>query len=184
MPNCDFYALRDDARLVLEFVFEETDCQVFEMTSAQRQPLREFRAPGQVMDAFGKFGINLQLYAPSMKGKLRTKRVELDTAKDGEANWLFEIHGWGAIQLYLATIRNGRIENSHTNHNSEKRALKWESIYGDDLGPVAAWDWKRVAAISRRINSRIRKLAPAKRGSRPILPAAHQALQTGEVGLA
>lgn len=185
MPNCDFYALSDDAAGLLAFVFGDTGCRVYEMASEPGQPLRQFQSVEQVLAAFelgvARAGVHLQLYSPAMGGTFHIKRIDFDPRRVKGPLYRYDGHGWGAIQLYFGGLRDGRIAASHTSHNSEKRARAWEATAAADLGPVDAWHWREVVRISRAINRHISKHALGKHGSRPILPAAWSALQVGGV---
>jgi hypothetical protein len=185
MPNCDFYALHDDQIALLQFIFDETDCKIYELTSESNQDLRCFTKLDELAAAFdlGKGHKNFQLYSPTMKGSLKIVRTDWPATRREPASWRFETTGWGLIQLYLHGLRDGRISCSHTNHNTEKRAQNWEDAYFDRLGPASAWDFKAVTSISSKINRFIRKVAPAKFGPRPIMPAANQMVKKGNVEL-
>ncbi|MBS2030174.1 MAG: hypothetical protein JST54_19885 [Deltaproteobacteria bacterium] len=75
------------------------------------------------------------------------------------------------MQLYLETARKGRLESSHTNHNSAARADKWAPIY-PELKQPAARDFQRINAFSSRLNREIRKRAVAKVSTRVVPPGA------------
>jgi hypothetical protein len=186
MPNCDFYAMRDDHAKVLRFILEETECQVFEKNSAPWAEIRQFHKVDQILNTFdeglGLHKVLLNIYSPTMLGEFKFRRISLDQRKFGEGSFRYEAHGWGAIQLYLGGIHKDRLHSSHTNHNSEKRAIAWANTI-HDLGPPEKWNWGEVTRISSRINRFIRKIAIEKQGSRPILPAAlHWVKAGGELG--
>jgi hypothetical protein len=188
MPNCDFYALRADATQVLKFIFNETDCQVYELYSIPGEDLRQFKSVDETLAAYDlntpRPGALLQLYSPSMGGYLSIRQFELDSRKFGPGALRSNTEGWGCIQLYLDGLDNDGIHPSHTNHNSENRALAWQSTFVDRLGPASAWNWRVVTAISSRINRHIRnKLAVSKDGSRPLLPQAFEMLRDGHANL-
>ena len=185
MPNCDFYALREDLEKVLGFVFQQSDCRVFENASALDSALVEFHSVAEIAEHFPlghcahlATSVSLMLF-PVAAGSLVIERYSVDPAKCGGATYRFKPSGWGLIQLYLGGDFSGKIVPSHTNHNSEKRALTWEPIGRDTLGPVSEWDWSAVNGASRRINAFIRKLSVEKRGPRPVLPQAARALAEG-----
>jgi hypothetical protein len=183
VPNCDFYALRANAVAVLHYIYGETDCQVYEMASRPGEELRRFNAVADLLAAFdlghGRASVLLQLYSPSMKGSFRIKRIDFDPARVKGPTWRYDACGWGTIQLYFGGIHENNIRPSHTNHNSELRAAMWEPTSKEDLGAVATWDWEAVGRISRAINRRIAKLGVTKHGSRPVLPAAWAAANSG-----
>ncbi len=174
MPNCDFYAAGEDFRGILEFVFAQPGWTLVELASVPDQPLQRFRAADLFLGAhdLARDGALLQLYSTDMGGGIIERHVEFDPGVVGDAKGRTDSTGWGLIQLYLSGELDGRIGKSHTNHNSESRALQWEPIYENELGLVSAWDWTAVARTSRRLNGYIRKMAVDKSGSRVILPHA------------
>jgi hypothetical protein len=182
MPNCDFYALRDDHSEVLKFIIEETDCRIFEKDSAPWAEVRQFHEVEEILYAYdkglGQFKVLLNLYSPSMEGEFKFRRILLDQKKFGEGAFRYEAHGWGAIQLYLAGVHKERLCSSHTNHNSQTRALHWANAI-NYLGKPEDWNWDEVTRISSRINRFIRKIAIGKHGSMAVLPAALQWVNTG-----
>lgn len=180
MPNCDFYAVGDDHRQVLEFLLERGDCDIFELASEFDSPLMQFRCLADFEQRFGirdwndaerSESILLQLLPHDCGGSVHIRRIALRPESCGGATFRYDAEGWGLVQLYLESPRSGRLRNSHTNHNSEARAEAWAPIY-PNLDSPSKWDWKRVESFSRRLNRFIRGLAVDKDGSRPILSKA------------
>lgn len=160
MPNCDFYAAGPDHRAVLELVFAQGGCDVY--PSGGTSPIRTF---DELKERYGitdwqdrtTEDIFLELYVHGAGGQLlRSERIQ----------------GWGLIQLQLEGVRKGRLFNSHTNHNTEKRATHFYQAAYKELGPPDQWNWDVVASYSRRLNRQIRGLAVAKQDSRVVLPFA------------
>ena len=52
MPNCDFYATLEDHELLLDWLFDERACKVFELSSDFEQPLKEFGPTAEVLSQF------------------------------------------------------------------------------------------------------------------------------------
>ena len=105
------------------------------------------------------------------------QRVDLDPSKCDGATYRFYCRGWGLIQLYLFSPVKGRensLNNSHTNHKSETRAMKWAGSDSED-GPET-WNWPVVRAFSRKLNRFIRKSSVAKIRSRVVLAGAQDYL--------
>lgn len=175
MPNCDYYALRDDHAEVLNFILSKTDCRIFEKDSSLNNDAREYHNVDEILDAYdkglGRHKLLLNLYSPSMKGEFKFRRISLDKKKFGSGAYRYEAHGWGAIQLYLGGIFNEQLYLSDTNHNTEKRACLWSDAI-HDLGSPETWNWREVTRISSSINRFIRKIAIVKQGSASILPSA------------
>lgn len=189
MPNRDFFAVGGDHRQVLDHVFAEGACRVFESYSPFDTDLAEFKS---VADIEARYGINdwsgsdrdvllLQLHPHDAAGKLVIERIELDSRKCEGARFRFSCNGWGLVQLYLWSVDRGVLHPSHTNHNSPKRATAWSSTY-PELGAPDAWHWSEVTAFSRRLNRHIDKLAVATIGSRRVLPEAAEFLRTQQAG--
>jgi hypothetical protein len=177
MPNCDFYGLETDLAAVLEFVFQRSGCRIFESYSEYGNELREFSSVAHLQHhhvlghCHGNApSILLSLLAGSA-GKLVRDQIPRQLVREDEPK-RFAAGGWGLIQLQLGGESPHGIIPSHTNHNSEKRAISWEQQYSDLWGSPSDWDWKLVESTSRRINTFIRKMAVGKNGSRPVLPSA------------
>lgn len=177
MANLDFYADEPDIKNILEFIFAETDCKIFEAYSEFDSDLREFKSVSEVLEAYdNSIGtLLLQLWSPSVSSNVIVKKISLDPQKCDGATYRFRFEGWGLVQLNFRRIQDEEIYPSHFGHNSEKRARKWESIDFDELDLVDNWDWQLLKEISGKIQYLIRKkLAVSKFNSRPILEAAFE----------
>ncbi len=177
MPNCDFYALEPDLEIVLDFVFEKAGCRVFEKYSEYGKALSEFRSVAELKGHHplgycrGNSPSVLLMLLPESAGELVVEQIPKELIRPDEPV-RFAAGGWGLISLQLGGESPTGIVASCTNHNSEKRAMKWRETYEDVYGPPSAWDWALVESTSRRINSFIRKVGATKLGARPVLPAA------------
>ena len=180
MPNCDFYGLREDQEDLIDFLLSGTDCSIHQMHSELGQRPRVFTSVDEVLDDYDAATglLLLNLYSPSMGGEFIIRRIDLNVRRFGIGAHRYEAHGWGAIQFYLGKIHEGRLQCSHTNHNTEKRAQNRAAVYRH-LGSPDSWNWRVVRQISSRINRYIRKLAVAKEGSSSILPSANAWLREG-----
>ena len=180
MPNCDFYAFGTDHKSVLEYVFS-LQCRVFELSSSFDTELVEFKSTYEIEQHFtiedwstvDYPAMLFQLYPENSLGKIHIKRVELDPTKCDGATFRFKCSGWGMIQLYLYGLVHGELRESHTNHNSERRAQKWGSTY-PELGDARDWDFRLVNSTSRKVNQFIKANSIANCGSRPIMKSASQ----------
>lgn len=183
MPNLDFYALGNDHRLFLEFVFLQPGWTLRDMVSPYEQPIRVFTSASDLLNAreVGAKPQHFVLWSPEMGGRVTHRRVNftLEASAKVGATHRFEASGWGLIQLYTGFVRDGLgLAPSHTNHNSAARAAKWHSTY-EEWGRPEDWDWTAVQRISARLNRYIAKVAQSKSGSRPVLPDAHDAVARG-----
>jgi hypothetical protein len=123
------------------------------------------------------------LYAPEMRGHVTPRRINLKPGVLGNATFRYAANGWGLIQLCFEAPREEKLEASHTNHNSQKRAEGWAPTYPKDAKYVATWDWAAVTRVSGRLVRHIRGLQADMLGSRPVLPAAFQAQRDGSIVL-
>jgi hypothetical protein len=180
MPSCDFYALPDDVAEVVDFITSQPGWVLLESNSRPDQPLRHFGIAAAFLDAFDLTTEDayLSLYSPSFGGALVEEHMDFSPGAVPGARGRTTARGWGLIQVYLLCPRNGQIRPSHTGHNSEARARRWESVY-ESLGPASAWNWHEVDRASRRLNQFIRGRATSRAGSRVILPRAAAAVASG-----
>jgi hypothetical protein len=187
LPNCDFYAAPGDFEPILQFLFEDLQCRVFEAFSRFDRDLREFSCMDELVEstelklgdcANSRLSCHLALWPVEASDQVRIRRIELNPAARLGTH-RYSVEGWGLISLQLGGLGKIELHPSHTNHNSENRARKWAHTYEYLLGHPSAWNWDVVTRTSAKLNRRIRSLAAAKIGSRPVLPAAKEALDTG-----
>ena len=180
MPNLDFYSAHDDHEPIVELVFQSREFRVFEMHSKPDREIVEITGAAHLKEHF-RFEswtnaptIHLQLLAVSSGGLPTFRRINLKPGALGNATFRYSCEGWGLIQLYLETPRDGYLRNSHTNHFSPKGASGWAEVDTAGKQSPTSWDWSEVQNASRRLNSFIRRHAVEKIGSRPILPIAQE----------
>lgn len=187
MPNCDFYAHGEDFPQVLEFVFAQPGWVLHELGSELDRPVRVFRSADALLaaSAFGSQSQHFQLHTPELGGVVTHQRVDFRPGAVPGHTHRFTTEGWGLIQLYFGQVTaDSGLTNSHTNHSSELRASKWaHRAAGKGADHPTLWDWAAVRRTSGRLNRFLRKLAVAKHGSRPVLPAAHAAVERGAIRL-
>jgi hypothetical protein len=184
MAQTTFYAARSDEIELLRFVFEQTDCEVYESHSRYDQDLRRFSSVADVCAAFDIGDdrpretrmILFDLWSPSTGGRpIIAKR---DLKLEG-VNFRYEVAGWGLFRLEFGGCGDDAVGSSWFAHNTEKRARRMSAAY-DDLGPPDAWRWDAVTTIGRRVIRHIRnQLAVAKAGSAAVLPQADALRRAG-----
>ena len=76
MPNCDFYATPTDHRILLDWLFGEETCDVYELASDFEQPLKRFRTTDEVLSEISSFSarLNRQIKKQSV-AKIRSRPV-------------------------------------------------------------------------------------------------------------
>src|SRR5262245_53575960 len=186
MPNCDFYATPEDHEPLLNWLFADAACHVYENASDPEQPLKRFGSPGEVIRQFERRHstgepwqtVHMQLYVLGAGPPFRARRIALDPQVCDGATFRHTAEGWGLVQLYLSAPHGDCLKNSHTNHNSEQRANTWARVHEDQLGP-AGWDFPRITTFSSRLNRQIRKRSVARFGSRVVLRGAFELWERG-----
>lgn len=177
MAQLDFFALQSDVEDVLEFVFDQTDCRVFEAYSRPGHELREFSTLAELRSSdflsinHGRYFLRLLSRSVGVDPIIR----EFTLTKTGEFRQ--EINSPGVFQIVEGNrvdAVGGALRCSTFGHWNEAGA-KQRSSYPDDQ--LEAVDWKMLRRISGQIQRHIKnKLAVAKLRTWPILPAAFDAL--------
>ena len=174
MANLDFYALGDDLRDLVQFVFSE-DIVIYELSSRFDCEVRQFRTLAELEAAF-PLGTHpaghLQLWSPSIMAQPVIRRITLT----GVPGHIFRFAGEGAglMQLYLDGIREGIGYHSHFGHCNEAGARK------RSLHPTDECDWPALRKLSGPIQRHIRgRLTAVRLYSRPVLRHCFAAVQRG-----
>lgn len=177
MAQLDFYALRSDIELVLEFVFDQTDCRVFESYSRPGYELREFLSLDSLRESdfleanHGRYFLRLLSRSINCEPTVR----EFTLTKTGQTRQAVNAPGMFQItEGHRLDTQDDALSWSTFGHWNEAGA-KQRSNYPDDL--LEAVDWKRMRRISGQIQRHIKnKLAVAKIRTRPVLPGAYKGL--------
>ena len=186
MPNCDFYAALEDHAPLLDWLFREGRCEVFESYSEFEQPLAQFASTTEVLKVFERRHTNgrrvdsvgLALYVAGSGPQPIIRHIALNPSSCGGATFRFTLEGWGLISIILQTASDSGLRCSHTNHNSRLRAEKWTQV-SDRLGSPDDWDFAKVTSYSARMNREIMKRAVDKVGSRVVLSGAKRLSDAG-----
>jgi len=179
MPTLHYFAAADDIREVLDFVFAETDCRLYEAYSANDRQMREFRSTAEVAETF-QLGLDphgngsaqyLALWSPSAVSRVTVKRIEFEPryAKRTGATHRFNVDGPALIYLHFGGEHEGAITTSWLSCNSERRATVWASSFD----PSIRVDWPAVRKLLGRLRYLIdRKLVAARVPGHAVLPHA------------
>jgi hypothetical protein len=162
----DFFADKDDKIEILNFIFNETDLKIFDSDSSFGHEVNEYKTTDDIISKFdlangGQFAISFQLYTTRFKGQVIFRKVDLDPKRCNGHTFRYSTNGWGLIQLYFGGIKNNELNRSHIGHQSEKRALTWESNH-KEMGLVKNWDWKEVEQTGRKLKNQINKMENRK----------------------
>ena len=175
--NYDFYAGPTDAISIFEFIFSQTDLDVYELSSELGEEICRFESVDELTSKFGsesesKSQLTFQLWSPRHGGRPVFRRVSLDPAYCDGHTFRYATEGYGLIQLYFGRQRKMTLERSHIGHFTEGRARLLEAD-NPSLGKSTEWDWKEIQTTSRRLKYQIHnKMSVRKIGSFGILPGA------------
>lgn len=181
MATLDFFGVREDLVDLLNFIYSETDCVVYESYSLYDAVLRRFTAV-QELDAAYPIGsdphgnghaILLQLHSPSVAATPNIQRFSLVVPGH---RFRHRVEGAGLMQLYLGGAYDESISRSHFGHWSEAGA-KERCLY-----PADGVNWQLHRSLSGKIQRHIKNhLAGAKVWGRYILTHAFSELQSGKI---
>ena len=155
----DFFADKADKLQILEYIFNDTDLQVYDLSSLYGQEICNYKSVDEISSKFDlangdKFAVTFQLWTPRHKGQLLFRKIELDPKRCNGETFRYSTDGWGFIQLYFGGLRNKELNQSHIGHFTEKEALKRESTNSFN-GQVNSWDWTEIQQTSKKLKRQI-----------------------------
>lgn len=186
MPNCDFYASIEDHEKILQQLFELDECDVYELQSQNDQPLKKFNDVQSVLSEFDRSYANgdkwnsvyLSLYVHG--AGFNFKPIKTTFEESSGFAFRYRADQIGLIQLYLEIPKKNRLDNSHMNHCTEKRAMADLTAFSKQVAQeVKSCDFQKVTKFSAKLNRIIRKDAVGKLSSLVVLEGAHQLWQSG-----
>ena len=116
----DFFADKADKLEILDFIFEETDLEVYDLSSPYGQEICQYRTVDEISSKFDlddgdKFAVTFQLWAPRHKGNPLFRKIGLDPRHCNGHTFRYSTDGWGLIQLYFGGLKTMNL----TNHTSD-----------------------------------------------------------------
>jgi hypothetical protein len=126
MPNCDFYANIQDHKIIFDGLFEEKECEIYELFSDFEKLLKQFHESNQVLSEFNRHYSNgqkwssvyIQIYVLGSNIKFIPKKVLLNPDKCDRFKYRYSVESIGLIQLYLEIPFNNSLGNLHTDHRT------------------------------------------------------------------
>lgn len=158
-----------------KLLVSKKNCSIYELYSDFEKPIRIFSNVEEIIQEFQRKVSNrqesntiyLNIYVQGSGPKFKARKILLDPKKCNGAKYRFSSDGWGMIQLRLSTNTGNRLCSSYTNHNTLKRAEKWENFYKDSDSP-SQWNFNSVSQFSNQFIRKIKSQTYAKIGSRII----------------
>ena len=172
-----FFASIDDKVQILQFIFEQTDLQVFDSYSSYSKEICEYKSVEDITAKFdlvngAEYAITFNLYSSQFGGTVLFKRLELNPRYCNGHTFRYSTEGWGLIQLHFGGVNKNGLNQSHIRHFNEKGALKNEP-FQTKFGKVSGWNWEAINKTSRSLKYYIHnKLAIRKIGSMGVLTGA------------
>ena len=147
--NYNFLATKSDKMNVLNYLFENTDLQVFDSYSEYGQEICQYRSTTEIATKFdlengGQFAVIFQLWSPRFGGEVMFRRIELKPRYCNGHTFRYATGGWGLIQLCLGGCQKNSLHHSNIGHFNERGAL---GRVDDDkeLAEVKRWNWKEIS---------------------------------------
>lgn len=154
----DFFANKTDKLKILDFIFKDTDLQVYDFASPYGKEICHYKTVEEVSSKFDfeidEFGTNFQLWSPRHKGKPIFNKIELNPKYCQGYSFRYATQGWGLIQLCFGGMKNNELKHSHIGHFNQKGALKWQDSNKVN-GNVDSWDWTEIQVTSRKLKNHI-----------------------------
>jgi len=182
--NYNFYADKSDKIEILEYLFRETDLEIYDSYSEYGQEICTYSTVEAIGEKYnlkdgGKFAVRFQLWSPRHKGQPIFNRINLDPKRCNGHSFRYSTEGWGLIQLNFGGILNKELNQSNIGHFNEAGALGRESANSIN-GRVDSWDWKEIASTSRKLKYHLHnKLAIRKIRSIGVLSGAEKLASEG-----
>ena len=182
MPNCNFYAVDKDYEAILDFVFKELDCKVYQKLSKPNTEIVKFENTAEVIKYYDlskfsketKKSAHLVLWPVKASTCFSITRVDMTSKKAKPGSFRFRAEGWGVIQLELNGNSIKGLVHSHSNHNTEKLAQANEEKNKVFLGRAKAWNWNVVTNTSGKLNNFIKHKSTRKVGPKLVMPCAEK----------
>lgn len=181
MPNCNFYAADNDFKMILDLIFNELKCNVYQKYSEPDTELVQFNNSEEVIKYYQLNNFSSQL------GKTATLMLwpteasdnfvitqQVVTSRKFKGATRYRAEGWGLIQLELKSNSVKGLNASQTNNSTEKRAKAWEPKSQDTLGLVEEWKWNVVVRTAKKLNDYILNKSNKKVGSVAVMPSAEK----------
>jgi hypothetical protein len=180
--NFNFYAEKNDRKIILDFIFNETNWEIYDLGSLFGKKITKYTTTEEVERKIEteKRSAYFNIYSPDFGGEVIFRKVMLDPQYCDGHTFRYATEGWGLIQLYFGKVWNARLEHSTIQHNSETRARNWYTTCPDMCNPDL-WNWKEISKASRKLSNFIKKASSLKIGSQHIMPEAEKETEIKEI---
>lgn len=181
--NYNFLATTADKIQALEFIFENTDLQVFDSYSKYSQKICQYKSPHEIESKFdlengGQYATTLQLWSPRFGEKVSFRKINLNPEDCEGHTFRYATDGWGLIQLHLGGYGKDCLYHSNICHFNKRGALG-RADNNKTLFEVKSWNCKEIVSTSGQLKRQIHKLTVGKFDGIDVLPGADALSKTG-----
>lgn len=183
----DFFGTVEDKKLLLDFIFSETNYLVFDHYSEFGEELQQYFSTAEILEKFdlengSQYHVMLGLWNPSDKTKNIIRKVILDPKYCKGHSFRYTSSGWGIQRLYFGGIENGFLNASQCMGFNEKGALAKDFLNPACEKEAHQLDWKLIRSDQRILKNYIEKKLGVEKHKRGIvLRNAHQRIINKEL---
>ncbi len=180
----EFYATIEDKKLILDFIFNETNYQVYDHYSSVGQELKQYFSTEQILKNFdlnngGQYATCFGLWNPLDGTKNIIRKINLNPEVCDGYTFRFSSDGWGVQRLYLGGIQNEYLNPSMFIGFNEKGAIYKDLSLPENERSAQTLDWTLIRSDQRKLKNYIEKkiAATTKIGKIIILMNAQQQIE-------
>ena len=158
----DFFGAKEDKKLILDFIFSETNYQVFDHYSDLGEELSQYFSTDEILKKIDlendrEYTANFGLWNPLDRTKNIVKRIELNPKKCNGHTFRYLSLGWGVQRLYFGGIQNGYLNQSTFMGFNEKGAIGKDLINPENEREAHKLDWKLIRSDQRKLKNYVEK---------------------------
>jgi hypothetical protein len=112
--NYNFFASESDKITLLNYLFANTDVQIFDSYSPYDEQVRQYKSLTDLTTAFDlangdQYAVSLSLWAPSFLGAVRFEKIALKPQYCNGHTFQYCTSGWGLLNLHLGGEQNNTL---------------------------------------------------------------------------
>jgi len=170
----DFYGTKEDKKLILDFIFSETNYQVFDHYSDCGKELNQYFSTDEILKKFDlengrQYAVTLGLWNSLDGTKNIVRRIELNPQKCDGHTFRYSSVGWGIQRLYFGGIQNGYLNQSEFMGFNEKGAIEKDLINPENEREAHKLDWKLIRSDQRKLKNYIEKKIGVEKHNRGMI---------------
>ena len=170
----DFYGTKEDKKLILDFIFSETNYQVFDHYSDCGKELNQYFSTDEILKKFDlengrQYAVTLGLWNSLDGTKNIVRRIELNPQKCDGHTFRYSSVGWGIQRLYFGGIQNGYLNQSEFMGFNEKGAIEKDLINPENEREAHKLDWKLICSNQRKLKNYIEKKIGVEKHNRGMI---------------